>query len=458
MEDNFAEEASLESNEMPDFKAFQSPVQTPVKEINSFFDLFIPSKGYFVAPILININILIFILMLIYGANFFHSGGIMLLKWGANFRPYTLGGEWWRLLTCCFIHIGIYHLITNMCVLIYLGLLLEPLIGRTRFITAYLLTCIVSSLNSLVWHELTTSAGASGAIFGMCGVFISLLLTNYVEKKDEILIWLSLMIGLNLIFGFLPRTDSSAHIAGLISGLIIGFAFIPGLRNPENIVLKYSTVGILTTAILIIAIAEFNILPSKREIYNDKVKLVISQWDRNNDLTKNNKDTHPSNIYKYTLAGGVSNEDEGNDLVRRGIFNREEKFRSATSAGSSSRSGDIATYEEKMKTFVSSESQALEFYNLSGSTPKDKLLYALQDRGIYYWNLNINIIDEIDKLNLPSSIHEKNSKMRQYCKLRISSFELMYKAIEKDSKRDKALIEYYDEEIKKLIVVIKKMN
>ena len=122
------------------------------------------------------------------------------------------------------------------------------------------------------------------------------------------------------------------------------------------------------------------------------------------------------------------------------------------------KSGDIATYEEKMKTFISSESQALEFYNLSGSTPKDKLLYELKERGIYYWNLNINIIEEIDKLNLPSSIHEKNSKMRQYCKLRISSYELMYKAIEKESKRDKALIEYYDEEIKKLIVVIKKMN
>src|ERR1035437_1030887 len=117
MEDNFTEEVNSNSNEIPDFKAYQTPPQTPTKEIKRFFDLFIPSDGYFIAPILININILVFIFMLISGANFFHPGVVTLQKWGANFRPLTLEGQWWRLLTCCFIHSGFRHLISNMFVL-----------------------------------------------------------------------------------------------------------------------------------------------------------------------------------------------------------------------------------------------------------------------------------------------------------------------------------------------------
>ncbi len=92
-----------------------------------------------------------------------------LIAWGANFRPITLAGEWWRLLTSCFLHIGIIHLLMNLYALMYIGIQLEPHLGKTRFLAAYLLTGIAGSANSLYWHEFTVSAGASGAIFGMYG-------------------------------------------------------------------------------------------------------------------------------------------------------------------------------------------------------------------------------------------------------------------------------------------------
>src|SRR5688572_21609874 len=70
----------------------------------NFFSLFIPAKGYFITPILLNLNLLVFIIMVIAGADFFMPGHEVLLKFGANFQPQTLEGEGWRILTCCFIH------------------------------------------------------------------------------------------------------------------------------------------------------------------------------------------------------------------------------------------------------------------------------------------------------------------------------------------------------------------
>ena len=145
------------------------------EETNLFYRIlspFIPRKGYFVTPIIIDINIVIWLLMVGTGISGLHPTSENLLKWGANFKAVTLEGEWWRIITNCFLHIGFVHLIFNMYALLYIGILLEPILGKTRFATAYLLTGIMASMNSLYWHDLVVSAGASGAIFGMYGVFL----------------------------------------------------------------------------------------------------------------------------------------------------------------------------------------------------------------------------------------------------------------------------------------------
>ena len=84
-------------------------------------------------------------------------------------------------------------------------------------------------------------------------------------------------------------------------------------------------------------------------------------------------------------------------------------------------SNDIGKYDERIKTFISNESMAIEVFNLPDYTPKDELLYGLKERGIYYWNENIRIIDELEKLDLPTEIHIKNSKLKQYCCLLYTS-------------------------------------
>src|SRR5690606_23940067 len=71
------------------------PPATTTGQIKNFFSIFKPTRGFFVTPILIDLNILIFILMAISGVNIFLPDNESLLKWGANFRPITLEGEWW---------------------------------------------------------------------------------------------------------------------------------------------------------------------------------------------------------------------------------------------------------------------------------------------------------------------------------------------------------------------------
>src|SRR5579862_9564853 len=121
------------------------------EKFNNFLSIFVPNEGFYITPILINLNIAIFVLMIISGVNFFLPDNESLIKWGANFRPVTLEGQWWRLITNCFLHIGVFHLLMNMYALLYIGVLLEPYLGKARFAAAYLLSGIIASLTSLYW-------------------------------------------------------------------------------------------------------------------------------------------------------------------------------------------------------------------------------------------------------------------------------------------------------------------
>ena len=172
--------------------------------------------------------------------------GESLLQWGANFRALTLNGEYWRLFTSTFVHIGISHLLMNMYALIYIGLLLEPYLGKARFLSAYLIAGISGSVASVFWHDLTISAGASGAIFGMYGVFVALLTTKLIEKsaRKSLLISIGIFVAYNLLNGLKGGVDNAAHIGGLLSGLIVGYAFYPSLVSTQK-ALKPIAIGAL---------------------------------------------------------------------------------------------------------------------------------------------------------------------------------------------------------------------
>lgn len=226
--------------------------QDSIKPFKAFIYLFKPANGYYITPILLNVTILIFILMAITGVNIMKPDSESLLRWGANFRPLTLDGQGWRLLSNCFLHIGLLHLLFNMYALVYIGLLLEPYLGKTRFLSAYLITGIAASLTSLCWYSFTISAGASGAIFGLYGLFLAMLTTNLIEQKARkaLLTSIGIFVFYNLAYGLKGGVDNAAHIGGLLSGITMGYAFIPGLKKPAENKLKYPVVLLFTLIIL----------------------------------------------------------------------------------------------------------------------------------------------------------------------------------------------------------------
>lgn len=255
----------LKPDFLPDGQAVLN--QTPSGKIRNILAIFKPTAGYFITPVIIDLNIFVFLLMALSGANIMLPDGESLVKWGADFSPLTLSGEWWRLLTCCFVHIGIVHLLMNMYALFFIGLLLEPYLGKLRFSAAYLLAGIFSSITSLWWRGSTVgiSAGASGAIFGMYGVFLALLAFNIIEKsaRKALLASIGIFVAYNLLNGVTSNgIDNAAHIGGLVSGFIIGCAFIPSLKKPQNQKLQYSITGAITVLIVLISAAIYHSVPN----------------------------------------------------------------------------------------------------------------------------------------------------------------------------------------------------
>lgn len=356
------------------------PKATTKESFIEFLTLFKPAKGYVITPVLINFNVLIFVLMALNGVGIVEPNNEGLLAWGANFKPMTLDGQWWRLLTNCFVHIGIFHLLMNMYALLFIGAQLEPLIGKTRFTAAYIITGIGASLTSLWWHDFTISAGASGAIFGLYGVFLAMLTTNFIEPnaRKALMSSIGLFVGYNLLIGLKGSIDNAAHIGGLLSGLIVGYAFYPSLVQTDRPTLKRLVIGGVAIITLFGTSLVYNLMPN-----------------------------------------------------------------------------DIAVYDAGMQSFISQESMALEVGLINQGAPKDEVLYGIKDRGIYYWQENIRLIQRLDSLTLPEEIHQRNHKLEKYCQLRIKTYTLMYRAVQEDTETYKDSVDIYNEQIEALVATIK---
>ncbi len=212
---------------------FESGKPSNDNEVEEFIDFLKPKEGYFITPIIIYLNTIIFMIMVFAGLGFFSFKGQDLLNWGANFRPLTTNGEWWRLLTSTFLHGGLMHILANMYGLLFVGIFLEPLLGRTKYLTAYLMTGILASCASLWWYDATISVGASGAIFGLYGLFLALLLTKIFPPDfgKVFLISTLIFIGYNLLMGLTGGIDNAAHIGGLLSGFVVGLILYPTLKK-----------------------------------------------------------------------------------------------------------------------------------------------------------------------------------------------------------------------------------
>lgn len=212
-------------------------------------ELFTPKKPW-ITYLIMAICIITFLLMYVFGNG--SEDNLTLLKFGANLDVLTKRGEYYRILTCIFLHIGIVHLLLNMYSLYIIGPQVESFYGKIKYLFIYLYSGICGSILSLAFSNNVISAGASGAIFGLLG---SLLYFGYhyrVYLGNVIKSQIIPVILVNLFIGFItPGIDNFAHIGGLIGGVIA--SMICGVKDKPNKIDRINgmILGIIYTAFII---------------------------------------------------------------------------------------------------------------------------------------------------------------------------------------------------------------
>jgi rhomboid protease GluP len=188
--------------------------------------------------VIFGMNIIVFLAMAPDTLSIDGFPGGAAVAWAANIAPYTLSGEWWRLITYTFLHANLLHIAFNMWCLWDLGGMCESLYGRWTYGSIYVMTGIGGGIGSLIWNRSVMTIGASGAIFGLAGALLAAFKMGEFSVPREALSGplrsLMVFIGFNLFFGFsMPGIDNAAHIGGLITGLILG-ALIAGFAPQHD--------------------------------------------------------------------------------------------------------------------------------------------------------------------------------------------------------------------------------
>jgi MYXO-CTERM domain-containing protein len=159
-----------------------------------------------------------------------------LVKLGGDVGVLVAGGERWRLFTAMFLHIGIFHILFNAYALYIFGTIVEAESGRIRFLAAFLISGLFASAVSYAFGDpLVPSAGASGAIFGLFGVFLgaSWRRRNLAFYAQRVRSAMGLIL-INAVFSLtFPGIDWRAHAGGLVAGLVIGLS-LDGLGTPAS--------------------------------------------------------------------------------------------------------------------------------------------------------------------------------------------------------------------------------
>ena len=212
-----------EENGIELFMKISEDINQKTYKRSSKVDKIFSKKVPFVTYGIMVICVLAFLGMHIFGKGSYDNE--TLINFGANVDALVKNGQYFRLLTCMFLHIGIVHLTVNMYSLYIIGPQVESFFGKWKYLFIYLFSGICGSILSIVFTHNVISAGASGAIFGLLG---SMLYFGYYYRaylgnavKSQILP----VILINLIIGFLlTGIDNAAHIGGLIGGILASMA------------------------------------------------------------------------------------------------------------------------------------------------------------------------------------------------------------------------------------------
>lgn len=192
----------------------------------------LPRSGYVVTPSLIGLQVLLWAAMLAMGVHPLFPDSLDLLDWGANLGSRVADGEVWRLLSGGFLPAGASQLALNMAVLAVLGMSLEWRMGYLRFLLAYLLCGLGAGLGNTLLSGQVVSAGAAGSLFGLLGVYLSLVMLKALPPKFKraALVLVPLFLLANLLSFSFQGVDHWANLGGFTTGLLLAPLLRIGMR------------------------------------------------------------------------------------------------------------------------------------------------------------------------------------------------------------------------------------
>ena len=198
------------------------------------------SKPYITMAV-IAANIIVFAVMSIFGNTL---DAQYMAEHGAMYPPYVAeDGQYWRMFTSMFMHFGLMHILNNMIMLGAVGRIVEIAMGHVRFLIAYIVAGICGSVLSyaIMLHnnDYAVSAGASGAIFGMVGALVWIVIANrgFYEgiSRQQVIFMVILMIYYGVSTSGVANWD---HLGGLAGGFIISIVLYRKKRYNKNIILE----------------------------------------------------------------------------------------------------------------------------------------------------------------------------------------------------------------------------
>ncbi|MEB1805771.1 MAG: rhomboid family intramembrane serine protease [Bacillaceae bacterium] len=184
-------------------------------------------RNYPVITVIVAIHLILFVWM-----NFLPFG-YLVRNIGIGFNPAVAQGEYWRLITPIFMHLGVGHVLFNSFSLVLFGPALEKMLGKVKFISIYLLAGIIANVATFYLGGLSypPHLGASGAIFGLFGVYLYMVLNrkDLIDQANSQIVMTILIIGLVMTF-VNTNINILAHLFGLIGGAALAPIFLANAR------------------------------------------------------------------------------------------------------------------------------------------------------------------------------------------------------------------------------------
>ncbi|MCH5464574.1 rhomboid family intramembrane serine protease [Levilactobacillus tujiorum] len=193
---------------------------------------------------------LIVIMVLVYGAMTLMGGSTnvnVLITFGAKLNALIQQGEWWRLVTPMFLHIGFTHILMNMITLYFVGMQIEAAFGHTRFLVLFLVAGVGGNVASFCFSN-SLSAGASTAIFGLFGAFMMLGESFWQNPVIRQLTQTFLaFVVMNILFDlFAPGIDLAGHLGGLAAGFLVAYSLgVPRIGKVSTIKRVVATIVLI---------------------------------------------------------------------------------------------------------------------------------------------------------------------------------------------------------------------